>query len=139
MMPDSSVRGVDVSRAKRHVMDFIELGKPRVVLMVLITTGVGFYLGSRGTPAYLRLLPTLIGTALAAAGTLALNQYLERDIDARMRRTRLRPLPDGRLLPNDALIFGVVITVAGLSYLTLAVNALTAAVTAATTVSYLFL
>jgi heme o synthase len=106
---------------------------------VLVTTYVGFYLGSRGTPAYLRLLPTLIGTALAAAGTLALNQYVERDVDARMRRTRLRPLPDGRLLPNDALVFGVVITLAGLSYLTVAVNALTAAVTAATTVSYLFL
>ena len=73
--PQPDVLGVDVSRVRRRVMDFVELGKPRVVVMVLITTAVGFYLGSRGGFDYLRLLPTLIGTALAASGTLALNQY----------------------------------------------------------------
>jgi heme o synthase len=106
---------------------------------VLITTFVGFYLGSQGLTDYLRLLPTLIGTALAAAGTLALNQYIERDVDAKMHRTRQRPLPDGRLQPYDALAFGVATTLAGLVYLALAVNALSAAVTVFTTVSYLFL
>src|SRR5215470_12175768 len=136
MMPDSSVLSPSLTRTRR-VMDFVELGKPRVVLMVLITTGVGFYLGSRGMPDYLKLLPTLIGTALAAAGTLALNQYAERDLDAKMQRTRLRPLPDGRLLPNEALAFGVLTTVAGLLYLGLAINPLSALVTATTTVSYL--
>lgn len=120
-------------------MDFVELGKPRVVMMVLVTTCVGFYLGSQGILDYLRLLPTLIGTALAAAGTLALNQYAERDIDAQMQRTRLRPLPDGRLRPTDALIFGVALTIAGVLYLTVAVNPLCGGVTACTVVSYLFL
>lgn len=137
MISESDILDVDVTRARRRVMDFAELGKPRVVLMVLITTLVGFYLGSQGTPDYLRLLPTLIGTALAAAGTLALNQYAERDLDAKMQRTRRRPLPDGRIQPIEALVFGVVITVAGLAYLSLAVNLLSGLVTACITASYL--
>jgi len=138
MIPQSSVLGVDATRVGRRVMDFVELGKPRVVTMVLVTTFVGFYLGSQGTPDYLRLLPTLIGTALAAAGTLALNQYAEREIDARMQRTRLRPLPDGRLRPTDALLFGVALAGAGVLYLIVAVNPLCGAVTASTVVTYLF-
>lgn len=107
--------------------------------MVLITTAVGFYLGERGMPNLLRLLPTLIGTGLAAAGTLALNQYMERDVDAKMRRTCMRPLPDGRLQPREALLFGAALTAAGLVYLALAVNVLCAAVTTATSASYLLL
>jgi len=137
MMHESGVLAADVTRARR-VLAYIELGKPRVVVMVLITTFVGFYLGSQGIPAYLRLLPTLIGTALAAAGTLALNQYLERDVDAKMQRTRSRPLPDGRLQPSEALRFGAFTTLAGLAYLTVAVNLVCAAATAVITVSYLF-
>jgi protoheme IX farnesyltransferase len=138
MIDGSGVLDADVTLVRR-MLAFAELGKPRVVVMVLITTFVGFYLGSQGLTDYLRLLPTLIGTALAAAGTLALNQYIERDVDAKMQRTRQRPLPDGRLQPYDALAFGVATTLAGLVYLALAVNALSAAVTAFTTVSYLFL
>jgi len=139
MMDGSSLLNVDVARAERRVMDFVELAKPRVVLMVLVTTFVGFYLGSRGAPDYLLLLRTLFGTALAAAGSLALNQYTERDLDARMHRTKTRPLPDGRLQPTDALIFGTVLTISGPLYLTLAVNGLSGVVTAATAASYLFL
>ena len=99
--------------ALRRAGDFAELAKPRVVLMVLITTFVGFYLGSEQVPDYLVLAQTLIGTALAAGGTLALNQYMERDTDAVMQRTRRRPLPDGRLQPREAVWFGVAVTVAG--------------------------
>jgi protoheme IX farnesyltransferase len=139
MISGSGVVDVDVTRTRRRAMDFVELGKPRVVLMVLVTTLVGFYLGSRGMPEYLPLLPTLIGTALAAAGTLALNQYLERDLDAKMQRTRSRPLPDGRLQPAEALLFGVVLTVSGLTYLSVAVNLLSGLVTACITASYLFI
>ncbi len=138
MMQGSGVLAADLTRARR-AMAFVELGKPRVVVMVLITTFVGFYLGTQGLTDYLRLLPTLVGTALAATGTLALNQYMEREVDAKMQRTRARPLPEGRLQPSDALAFGVVTTVAGLLYLTLAVNALSGGVTALTTASYLFL
>ncbi len=125
-------------RVRRRALDFLELTKPRVVLMVLVTTTVGFYLGSQGEPDYVSLLHTLFGTALAGGGTLALNQLLEREADAKMNRTRLRPLPDGRLQPMDALVFGALITVGGLVYLTLTVNSLSAQVTAAIVVSYLF-
>ena len=138
-MQQSGALGFAVPRAQRRVMDFVELAKVRVVLMVLVTTFVGFYLGSRGTPDYLRLLPTLIGTALAAAGTMALNQFAERAIDAKMERTRRRPLPDGRLQPIDALVFGVLTTAGGLLYLAAAINTLSAAVTAVITGTYLFL
>jgi heme o synthase len=139
MIHDSGVLELDVARAQRRVMDFVELAKPRVVVMVLVTTFVGFYLGSRGVPDYLHLLQTLLGTALAAAGTLALNQFAERDVDAKMHRTRTRPLPDGRLQPTDALVFGVVLAVSGITYLSIAVNGLSGAVTATISASYLFL
>lgn len=118
--------------------DYLALAKPRVVLMVLTTTVVGFYLGSGATPNYWLLLTTLVGTALAAGGTLALNQYIERDLDAHMERTRNRPLPAGRLRPVDALAFGAAITVIGLAMLTLGVNPLSGLVTTLTVVSYLF-
>jgi len=121
----------------RRAADFFELAKPRVVLMVLLTTFVGFYLGSEQVPDYLVLVQTLIGTALAAGGTLALNQYMERDSDAVMQRTRRRPLPDGRLLPREAVWFGIAVTIFGLGYLALAVNLLSACVTAFITISYL--
>lgn len=119
-------------------MDFLELTKPRIVSLVLITTSVGFYLGSAGLLDYGLLLQTLIGTALAAGGTLALNQLIEHEDDAKMQRTRTRPLPAARLQPRDALIFGTVITAGGLVYLAGRVNGLSALVTAAIVVSYLF-
>jgi len=98
---------VDVAgvSALRRLADFFELTKPRIVLMVLVTAFVGFYVGSEKIPDYLRLLQTLFGTALAAGGTLALNQFLERDTDAMMERTRHRPLPDGRVQPREAVWF----------------------------------
>jgi protoheme IX farnesyltransferase len=113
--------------------------KPRIVMMVLLTTFAGFYLGVSGTPDYAVLLQVLTGTALAAGGTLALNQFLERDIDARMVRTRLRPLPAGRLQPTEALLFGLLILVTGLLYLAISVNALSGVVAAVIVGSYLFL
>ena len=106
--------------------------------MVLVTAFVGFYVGSEKIPDYLRLLQMLLGTALAAGGTLALNQFLERDTDAMMERTRHRPLPDGRVQPREAAWFGAAITIAGLVYLALAVNVVSAWVTAIVTLSYLF-
>jgi len=78
---------------RRAVAEFVALTKPGLVAMVLATTGVGFYLGGRGSPDLLLLVETLVGTGLSAAGAVALNQYLERDLDARMRRTCRRPLP----------------------------------------------
>jgi heme o synthase len=136
-----STRTVTVTEANvlRRAADFVELAKPRVVLMVLITAFVGFYVGSAEVPNYLELLQMLFGTALAAGGTLALNQYLERDTDSVMERTRHRPLPDGRLQPREAAWFGLLVTMGGLVYLALAVNLMSAAVTAVITVTYLVL
>lgn len=129
-----------VPQTGRRLGDFLALTKPRVVTMVLLTTLVGYYLGATAAPFdYWRLLATLIGTALAAGGTLALNQYLERHADARMKRTRDRPLPDGRLAPLDALIFGATLTAAGIIFLALAVGPVPAFVIASVTASYLFL
>lgn len=127
-----------VAVTRSQVGDFVELAKPRIVLMVLLTTMVGFYLGTVGPLDLVLLGNTVLGTALAAAGALALNQYMERDLDARMDRTRRRPLPEGRVDPTAALGFGVLMTALGLVYLTLAANALAAVVTAVIVVTYLF-
>jgi protoheme IX farnesyltransferase len=135
----SETLALDMSAARSRAADFLALTKPRVVVMVLLTAVVGYYLGSSGDIAYWRMVAMLIGTALAAGGTLALNQYIERDLDARMERTRLRPLPDGRLQPTEALLFGAIVTASGLLYLTVAVNTLSGLVTALTSASYLFL
>jgi heme o synthase len=124
---------------RQRAADYVALTKPRVVMMVLVTTLVGYYLGTEGTPSLLRLLHTLLGTALAAGGTLALNQYLERDLDARMDRTRHRPLPDGRVLPVEALALGLALLGAGLGHLQLAVGAPPALVTTAISATYLLL
>ena len=123
--------------AQRRAIDFLALTKPRVVLMVLVTTVVGFHVGSLGPSDPLRSLHALVGTWLAAAGASALNQYLERHVDGRMERTRHRPLPDKRLQPREAGWFGLELTVAGPLYLGLAVNWLSAAVVTVTAASYL--
>ncbi len=126
------------AQAQGRARDFLQLTKPRVVLLVLTTVLAGFYLGSQGGMDGFLLVRTLVGAALAAGGTVAVNQYLEREVDGRMKRTRLRPLPAGRMKPAEALNFGVTITVSGLLYLALMVNGLSALVTAATVVGYIF-
>ena len=122
----------------RVAADLVALTKPRVVVMVLVTTVVGYYVGLAGAPDYGRLLALMLGTVLAAGGTLALNQYWERDVDARMERTRSRPLPEGRLAPLEALLFGAGLTAAGLAVLALGAGWVAMLVTAATFVLYVF-
>ena len=129
----------ELSRICGRMLAFIELAKLRLVLMVLITTFVGFYLASSHTLDWSKLIHTTVSIGLAAGGVLALNQYLERDLDARMARTRHRPLPDKRLQPTKALIFGVALTIVGLLYLTSVVNVLSGLVVSAIVVSYLFI
>ena len=138
MAPTEVIAG-SLARERRQVaVDLVALTKPRVVVMILVTTLVGYYVGLAGAPDYIRMLHLIIGTVLAAGGTLALNQYWERDVDALMERTRARPLPDGRLQPIEALLFGSAITVLGVVYLAACVGLLSAAVTGATAVLYLF-
>ena len=123
----------------QRIADVVELTKPRLVVMILITTAAGFYLGAQQTLPWLRCLHTLIGAGLTAAGVLALNQYLERDVDALMERTHGRPLPDGRMNPLTALLIGAVLTGGGMLYLTFVVNILSGFVISLIVVSYLFL
>ena len=123
----------------RRLADYAALTKPRVNAMVLVTTAAGYYLGSAGRPLLLPLLYTLAGTGLAAAGTLALNQYMEREVDGRMERTRHRPLPEGRLRPAEALVLGLALLASGLAVLARGANPLAALVTAGIAVTYLLL
>ncbi len=116
---------------------YVALTKPDVTFLVVITTVAGFYLGSTGPVDWARLAQTLFGTLLVAGGTAALNQYVERDMDAVMRRTAARPLPAGTLKPSEVLIFGAATIVFGTAWLALSVNALAAFIALATSVSYL--
>lgn len=127
------------SRVCKKTINFLLLTKPRVVLMVLVATFVGFYIASLGILDWIRLFQTFVGVALAAGGTMALNQFMERDLDALMKRTQHRPLPTGQLVPGHALLFGLVLVVSGILYLLLEVNFLSSLITAAIVVGYLLL
>lgn len=116
----------------------VELSKPRITQLVVLTAAAGYYLGSRGPFRLGIFLATLAGTALVAAGTNAMNMIRERDIDARMRRTRSRPLPAGRVSPRTATLFAVAAATAGLAVLVVWVNLLTAALAALTLASYVW-
>lgn len=118
--------------------DYLELTKPRITSFVVMTTFVGYLMGNEGALDPLRVLHVLLGTALVASGSSALNQYLERDLDRLMRRTAKRPLPAGRITPTAALAFGVGTSILGLAYLAVATNLLTAVLAVATLASYVF-
>jgi heme o synthase len=128
--------------------DYIELTKPRITWLILMSTGIGYFFGLKGASnwwqflqsvPYLALLHTILGTGLMASGTAALNQWYERDADRRMRRTMRRPLPSGRVSPGGALAFGSAISLAGFLELWLGVNLLAGLIGAFTLASYLFL
>jgi heme o synthase len=108
----STLRSTDFTLAAR-ANAYVALTKPDVSLLVLMTTAAGYYMASRGPVDWLNLVHTVFGTLLIAAGTAALNHYLERESDGRMRRTASRPLPSGLLRPGEALWFGVSLAFAG--------------------------
>jgi protoheme IX farnesyltransferase len=127
--------------------DYIELTKPRITWLILMSTGIGYFFGLRGAANWwtflgnihlLSLLHTVMGTGLIASGTAALNQWYEREADRKMRRTALRPLPSGKLTAGGALAFGVALSIAGFVELWLGVNLLCALIGAFTLASYLF-
>lgn len=127
----------DAITAPEKSWAYVALTKPDVTFLVVITTVAGFYLGSPGPLDWLLLLHTLAGTMLIAGGTAALNQYIEREMDAVMRRTASRPLPSGQLQPREVLVFGVGTILIGAAWLAIAVNALACLVALATVVLYL--
>jgi protoheme IX farnesyltransferase len=119
---------------------FYQLTKPGITRHILVTTAAGFYMAAPvGGLDIILLLHMLIGTALASSGTLGLNQYMEREIDALMDRTRGRPLPSGRIRPGEALAFATALAIGGLGYQALFVNWTAALITAATLISYIFI
>jgi len=121
--------------------DYWALTKPEVNFLILITTGVGFYLGCRNEArplSFLALFNTLLGTLLVASGTGALNQYIERNFDAQMRRTARRPAAAGRLKPSAVLAFGIALAATGSIYLSIAVNLVASGLATLTLLTYLF-
>jgi heme o synthase len=121
------------------VAAYYDLTKPGITRLVLVTTAAGFYLASRGAVHWLLLLNTIIGTALVASGTNALNQWAERDADALMRRTANRPLPSGKLDSRSAVVFAWLIAIVGMIYLAALVNVATAIVVAISLGSYVYI
>ncbi|HET6248251.1 MAG TPA: heme o synthase [Tepidisphaeraceae bacterium] len=123
----------------RRAADYYELIKPRMNLLVLATTAVGYYMAIHGATHWMRFFNTLVGTALLAAGAAAINQQMERGHDANMRRTARRPIPAGRIGANEALILGSLFAIAGVVELVMWVNPLTAILGATTFMTYVFI
>jgi heme o synthase len=124
--------------ARTRVLDLAELVKARLTLLVLLTTAAGFYLGAQSPINYAALFHVVFGTAAAAGGAAALNQWWERKLDALMRRTRMRPVPAGRMRPAEALALGLVLSIFGVGYLAITCNALSATLAAVTILIYIF-
>jgi len=123
-----------------HVFsDYVALTKPRLNVLVVATSAAGYYLGATSAVSASAFAATVAGTALVAGGAAALNQVYERDTDALMVRTRMRPLPSGRIAPADARVFGVVISLAGLLLLTTFSTWLASLLALATLLIYLFI
>jgi protoheme IX farnesyltransferase len=119
--------------------DYVALAKPRLNGLVVATSAAGYYLGAPGQPELLSMGLVALGTALVAAGAAVLNQVYERETDAMMSRTRLRPLPDRRVTPGDATIFGMVLSAAGLAILAARAPLMTTTLALATIAIYLFI
>ena len=135
-----SMRVDEAEMAIRYgqIGDYLALTKPRVTSLVLLTTLAGFYMGSESGLASLTLLHAMLGTAMVAGGASALNQYVERHHDARMFRTRERPLPSQRLTEREGLAFSVAISVSGTLYLALLTNPVTGLLAGTTVLLYAF-
>ena len=125
------------ARVRSKIRDYYTLTKPEVNLLILITTSAGYYLAQPGSFGWAGLLNTLLGTLLVASGTATLNQWMERVWDGRMRRTEKRPIPSGRISARGALLFGLVLSLAGGVYLATLVNWLASVLAISTLVSYL--
>lgn len=132
----------DLERAqlslRERIAAFVELTKPRITFLIVLTSAAGFALASRGSVDYLAMASALVGIGLLSSGIATLNQYAERDLDGLMRRTATRPLPTGKLLPWEALAFGVGLTVVAEIYLLILVNPLSAWLGLTVIAGYLF-
>ncbi|MGA9995694.1 MAG: heme o synthase [Pyrinomonadaceae bacterium] len=123
---------------REKIAAYVELTKPRITFLIVLTAAAGFCLGARGPLSYVALVHAMVGIALLSSGIATLNQFMERDLDARMRRTASRPLPTGKLSAMEALLFGVGLTALSEIYLLLLVNPLTAMFGLTVIAGYLF-
>jgi protoheme IX farnesyltransferase len=140
MKTEAAICSRSFSTVRARLLDYVELVKPRMALLVVFTVAAGAWLAARGVPDLPLLADAVLGTALVVGGACALNQYLERDVDARMTRTESRPLPAGRLLPQEALLFGGTLATLGVVYLAFALPRMEAALLAAfACFSYVFI
>src|SRR5580765_6267374 len=114
------------ARTMTRPMAYLALSKPDVSFLVVMTTAAGYALGAVGPLDWQGMTRAVVATTLVAAGTSSLNHYIERESDARMRRTAARPLPSGVLAPSQALWFGIALTVAGALGLVFGANPLAA-------------
>jgi protoheme IX farnesyltransferase len=134
---DAVVSPLAVAGRPSSFADFLSLTKPRLNLLVVATSAAGYYLGAVARPDLIAMGETVIGTAMVAGGAAALNQVYERDTDALMRRTRMRPLPDGRLSTGEATLFGIALAGAGLAVLAACANLLATILALATLLTYI--
>ncbi len=134
---DAAAIPIPEARRASVFADYLELTKPRLNFLVVATSAAGYYLGSTGAIDMVSMAEAVAGTALVAGGAAALNQLYERDTDALMRRTRTRPLPAGRVTPQDARVFGLALSAAGLVLLAARANWLSAGLALATLLTYL--
>ena len=125
--------------AKARLSAYVELTKPRITFLIVLTSAAGFCLGSRGAVNYLLFANAMISIGLLSSGIATLNQFIERDLDGLMRRTASRPLPTGRLAPLEAMWLGVLLTAGAETYLALFVNGLSAVLGLTVIAGYLFL
>ncbi len=138
-MKTAAIEPTDLTPSRnRLAADLVELVKARLTLLVLLTTAVGFYLGAEPPVDYIALFHAVLGTAAAAAGAAALNQWWEHGLDALMHRTRSRPIPAGRMRPVEALVLGATLSIFGVVYLAVVCNALSAVLAAITIGIYIF-
>jgi protoheme IX farnesyltransferase len=138
-MKAAAIENAQLAPARgRLVNDIFELVKARLTLLVLLTTAVGYYLGAESPIDSMGLFHVVFGTAAAAAGAAALNQWWEHQLDALMHRTRERPVPAGRMRPFEALLLGAALSIVGVGYLAFTCNALSAVLAAITIGIYIF-
>lgn len=123
---------------RERVSAYVELTKPRITFLIVLTAAAGFALASAGSINYVAMLSAMFGIGLLSSGIATLNQYAERDLDGLMRRTATRPLPSGKLAPWEALAFGAGITIAAEMYLLVFVNPLTALLGLTVIAGYVF-
>ena len=137
-LSSGSVVQLERLSARERLAAYAELTKPRITFLIVLTAAAGFALASPGKVDYAALCSAMVGIALLSSGIATLNQYMERDLDALMRRTADRPLPSGKLLPWEALLFGAGLTVLAEIYLAVLVNPLSAVLGLTVIAGYLF-